>query len=218
MTRVYAKFIPKFLTTEQKDLRSEIAHDNLEMVNDDENVLKKVITGDESWVYGYDPETKQQYSQWKRPDEPRPKKARQSRSHVKSMLIIFFNCEDVVRYESASRGQTINKEYYVEVLERLRDAVRRNRPRFWSSGDWLLHQDNAPAHSSNLVQQFLANHKIVQLRQPLYSPDTAACDFWMFLKLKIALKGKRFDDIETIQRNATRELEGHSKICVRGLL
>ena len=58
MTRVCAKFIPKLLTTEQKDLRSEIVQDNLEMVSDDENVLKKVITGDESWVYGYDPETK----------------------------------------------------------------------------------------------------------------------------------------------------------------
>ena len=42
--------------------RSESAQDNLEMVSDDENVLKKVITGDESWVYGYDPETKQQFS------------------------------------------------------------------------------------------------------------------------------------------------------------
>ena len=56
MTRVCAKFIPKLLTTEQKDLRSEIAQD--------------IITGDKSWVYGYDPETKQQSSQWKRPDEP----------------------------------------------------------------------------------------------------------------------------------------------------
>ena len=42
MTRVCAKFIPKLLTTEQKDLRSEIAQDNLEMLSDDENVLKKV--------------------------------------------------------------------------------------------------------------------------------------------------------------------------------
>ena len=75
--------------TEQKDLRSEIAQDDLEMVSDNENVLKKVITGDESWVYGYDPETKQQSSQWKHPDDPRPKKAPQIRSHVKSTLIIF---------------------------------------------------------------------------------------------------------------------------------
>ena len=57
MTRVCAKFIPKLLTTEQKEFRSEIAQDNLEMVSDDKNVLKKVITGNESWVYGYDPET-----------------------------------------------------------------------------------------------------------------------------------------------------------------
>ena len=63
MTRVCAKFIPKLLTTEQKDHRSEIAQDNLEMVTDDENVLKQVITGDKSWVYGYDPETRQQSSQ-----------------------------------------------------------------------------------------------------------------------------------------------------------
>ena len=41
------KFIPKLLTTEQKDLRSEIAQGNLEMVSDDGNILKKVITGDE---------------------------------------------------------------------------------------------------------------------------------------------------------------------------
>ena len=61
MTRVCAKFIPKLVTSEQKDLCSEIAQDNLEMVSDDENVLKKVIAGDESWVYDYDPETKQHY-------------------------------------------------------------------------------------------------------------------------------------------------------------
>ena len=60
MTRVCAKVIPKLLTTEQKDLRFEIAQDNLEMVSDDERVLNKVITGDKSWIYGYDPETKQQ--------------------------------------------------------------------------------------------------------------------------------------------------------------
>ena len=123
------------------------------------------------------------------------------------MLIIIFDCEGVVHYEFASRGQTINKGYYVEVLKRLRDAVRRKRPRFWSNGDWLLHHDNTPAHSLSFVQQFLAKRKIVQLRQPPYSPDIAPCNFSMFPELKIALIGKRFDDIETIQSNATRELK-----------
>ena len=44
---------------------------------------------------------------------------------------------------------------------------------FRSSGDWLLHHDNAPAHSSHLVQQFLCKHSIVLHRQPPYSPDIA---------------------------------------------
>ena len=153
------------------------------------SVMMKMVSGDESLGYGYDPETKQQSLQWKPPDEPRPKKARQSRSHVKSILIIFLDCEGVVHYEFAPRIQMINKKYYVEVLKRLHDAVKRKRPRFWSRGGWLFHHDNAPAHSSNLVQQFLAKHKIVQLRQPPYSPDIAPCDFRMFPKLKMVLKG-----------------------------
>ena len=123
------------------------------------------------------------------------------------MLIIFFDFEGVVHYEFSPRGQTITKEYYVKVLKRLRDAVRKKRLRFWSNGEWLLHHDNAPAHSSNLVQQFLAKHQIIQLRQPPYSPDIAPCDFWMFRKLKMTLKGKRFDEIVTFQSNATRELK-----------
>ena len=154
------------------------------MVNNDDTVLKKVIIGHESWVYGYDPETKQRFSQLRRPDEPWPKKARQSRSNVKSMLIVFFDYEGVVHYEYAPTGQTINKEYYVQKFKRLREAVRRKRPHFWSSGGWLLHHENAPAHSSNLVQQFLSKHSISLLRQPPYSPDIAPCDFCFFQNSK----------------------------------
>ena len=40
--------------------------------NDDPDLLKKLITGDESWVYGYDIEIKAQSSQWKHPEEPKP--------------------------------------------------------------------------------------------------------------------------------------------------
>ena len=52
------------------------------------------------------------------------------------------------------------------------------------------------------MQQFLAKHKIVQLREPPYSANIAPCDFWVFPKLKIVLKGKS---------NATRELKSIPK-------
>lgn len=206
MRRVSAKFVPKLLSADQKDNRVSAAADLIDCVENNENFLKTVITGDESWVYGYDPETKVQSSQWKTANSPRPKKARMSRSNVKTLLIVFFDYKGIVHHEYAPSGQTVNKEYYIEVLRRLRDAIRRRRPDLHASGQWQLHHDNAPAHSAQLVQQFLAKHNIPQVRQPPYSPDLAPCDFFLFPKIKSHLKGRRFQDVGEIKENATRQL------------
>ena len=58
MRRVSAKFNPKLLTEQQKKLRVEIAQDMLDCANNDVEFTKTIITGDETWVYGYDPESK----------------------------------------------------------------------------------------------------------------------------------------------------------------
>jgi hypothetical protein len=55
-----------------------------------------------------------------------------------------------------------------------------------------LHHDIAPAHSSYLIQSFLAKYGIPVVHQAPYSPDMAPCDFWLFPKLKRPLKGSRF--------------------------
>jgi len=123
--RVSAKLVPKLLTMEQKQLRLEIAQDMLDCVESDSNFLYTVITGDESWVNGYDPETKSQSSQWKHSSSPRPKKARQVRSKVKVLLTVFLDPRGVVHHEYAPQGQTVTKEYHEGVLCRLHNAVRR---------------------------------------------------------------------------------------------
>jgi hypothetical protein len=71
----------------------------------------------------------------------------------------------------------------------------------------VLHHNNAPLPTAHSVQCFLAKHSIPVIQQPPYSPDRAPCDFWLFPQLKMVLKGKRFDDIETIQANTTKYLE-----------
>ena len=43
---------------------------------------------------------------------------------------------------------------------------------------------------------------------PPYSPELAPCDFWLFPKLKSALKGQRFADLSDIQRNVKTLLRG----------
>jgi len=90
MHRVAAKFVPHLLTEEQKQNRVTISQELLDRSNTDENFLKNVVTGDETWVYGYDVETKVQSSQWMGKSSPRPKKAHQSCSNVKVMLMVFF--------------------------------------------------------------------------------------------------------------------------------
>ena len=62
LKRVAAKFVPKLLNFDQKIRRMTIAQEMLNDVNDEPDLLKKVITGDESWVYGYDVKTKAQTS------------------------------------------------------------------------------------------------------------------------------------------------------------
>jgi hypothetical protein len=84
--RIAAKFVPKLLSNDQKGHRIAVCTE-LKAENDP-NFISNIITGDETWVFGYDPETKQQLSLRKTLTSPRPKKA-QVRSNVKSMLICF---------------------------------------------------------------------------------------------------------------------------------
>ena len=171
MRRVTAKSVPRLLTAEQKDDRVSNCTDLRDRAQNDPNFMSSVITGDECWVYGYDPETKQMSSQWSTSSSPRPKKARQVKSTIKTMLIAFF-------------------EFYKTVLQRLRDAVRRHRPEKWRSSNWILHHDNAPAHRAVTTNEFLAKHNIPSLPQPPHSPDLAQCDFFLFPQLKKTMKGR----------------------------
>jgi len=66
--------VPRLLTDDQKENRADIGQELLVNTNGNENFLKNIITGDETWVYRYDVETKMQLSQWIGKGSPRPKK------------------------------------------------------------------------------------------------------------------------------------------------
>ena len=98
-------------------------------------------------------------------------------------------------------GSTINQFKYLEIQKRLREAVRR-KPLHLRAGGWILHHDNAPTHAALSVREFLANKSIACLDHPPYTPDLAPSDIWLIPKLKITLKGQRFEDIGDIQQHA----------------
>jgi len=47
--------------------------------------------------------------------------------------VVCFDWHGVIHYEFIPRGQTVNKEFYVAVLKRLREAVCRKRPQLWTN-------------------------------------------------------------------------------------
>lgn len=89
--------------------RETVASKSLK-TTDNKNVLRKIITGDESSVYGYEHETKQHSPQCKLPSEPRPKKASQGLTIVKSIMI-FFYYEGVLHHDRVCGDQTMNTKY-----------------------------------------------------------------------------------------------------------
>jgi len=126
---------------------------------------------------------------------------------VKVMLIVFFfDWKGIVHHEFVPRGETVNKEFYLKVLKRLRESVRRERPGAWTNKTWMLHHDNAPAHASLLIREFLAKQEMIVVPQPPYSPDLAPADFFLFPNLKSTLKGHRFQTIEEIKENSLQNL------------
>jgi len=89
MRRVSAKFVPRCLTVEQKQQLLSISLELRDRAASDSSFLGNVITEDETWVHGYDPETRVQSSHWKSPSSPRAKKVLQSRSNIKVVMMVF---------------------------------------------------------------------------------------------------------------------------------
>jgi len=69
MRKISAKMVPRISTRDQKQRRLHISSDLLRNAE----VFDRVITGDETWCFQYDPETKRQSMQWKTQKSPRPK-------------------------------------------------------------------------------------------------------------------------------------------------
>ncbi|UYV62392.1 hypothetical protein LAZ67_2000365 [Cordylochernes scorpioides] len=204
--RLNAVLVPKDLTFDQKNARKETASLNLEATTDDPELLKRVITGDEIWIYGFDSETTQQASEWRFKNKPRPKKARKAPSKVKVMLTVFFDYQGIVHHKFQQQGSTITADSYPGVLRRLREAIRQKRPELWRSKSWILHHDNAPAHTALKISKFLQDHSTSVLPQPPYSPELAPCDFFLFGNLKKKVKGS---EISEHRRDQSGIEEGH---------
>jgi hypothetical protein len=85
--------------------------------------------------------------------------------------------------------------------ETVRQIVKENFEMRKISAKMILHHDNVPAHDALRGREFLAKNSVTKMDHPPYSPNLAPCDFWLFPKLKTALKEQGFADFSGIQQN-----------------
>jgi len=121
------KTVPRLLNEGQKERHVQVCQDILEQLETEPNLLKRVVTGDESWIFEYDPLTKRQSLEWKSALSSRPNKARMLSPKTKVLLIAFFDVHGIVNAELLPQGQTINQHVYKNILRLLMCSVREKR-------------------------------------------------------------------------------------------
>jgi len=72
--KICSRFVPHSLTPEQKDRRIAACRDVIATADSGPDFFKKIVTGDETWCFAYDPINKRQSATWVGETSPRPKK------------------------------------------------------------------------------------------------------------------------------------------------
>ena len=82
---------------------------------DPTEIVNRIVTGDETWVHFYDPESKQESMQWHMKRGPAPKKFKVVPSAGKVMAKIFWDSEQIRLIDYKSKCKTIMGKYYANV-------------------------------------------------------------------------------------------------------
>ena len=86
MSKVSARWVPRNLNMQDRQQKVESSQELLEVYNaNPEDFHTRLVTGDETWLHRWDPDTKKESMQWKRPGSPPPKKFRTQPSAGKVM-------------------------------------------------------------------------------------------------------------------------------------
>ena len=213
--KICAKWVPHLLTEEQCVNRTQLCAAHLRR-HRREGVafLNRIVACDETWAHSWEPELKRQSAEWLSPNSPRPRKAIRSMGQLKVMHITFFDRQDILFDQAVPVGQTVNGDYYLSVLVKVRRAIKDKRPNLHNSGPILL-QDNAGPHRKREVLDTLDNWGWEVLAHPPYSPDLSPCDFFLFPRIKEHIRGQRFHDEKEVNDAFKRGISAVTKSGVQ---
>jgi len=192
--KLISRWVPHNLSEEQKAARVTWCRATLQRFRGGtSNAVYNIVSGDESWIYSYEPDSKTQSTVWSFVNEPKPTKVTRSRSVSKKMVASFIAKSGHVATICLEDRKTVNADWYTTIcLPEVIAELRKNNPK----RRIILHHDNASSHTARRTIEFLAEENIELLDHPPYSPDLSPNDFFTFPKIKEKLRGQRFQSPE----------------------
>jgi histone-lysine N-methyltransferase SETMAR len=190
MRKVFAKWVPHDLTASQKRERLETCqYLKKRLTTLGKEGRKNIVTGDETYFYLDMPESRRSASAWVKKGSPAPKIVKPSMGSKKACYALFFSAEGVIAQVPTPKGATVTGSFYAGTVL---PTVLKNFTDKRGKATMLLHHDNAAAHRSGIVHEFIEQSAIRLLPHPPYSPDISPCDFWLNAFVKEQLAGKSY--------------------------
>ncbi|KAJ4451550.1 hypothetical protein ANN_03016, partial [Periplaneta americana] len=177
-------------------------------------VCARIVTGDETWISHFTPETKQQSMHWRHSGSPVRTKFIQTLSVQKVMCMVFWDRKGILLIDFLPRGETVNADRYCETLRKLRRAIQNKRRGMLTASVVLLH-DNARPHTARRTAAALTEFCWELFDHPPYSPHLAPSDFHVFLHLKKFLSsgGRVLQQRDTKIREVEGKLQQETPRC-----
>ena len=148
--------MPHLLTDEQKQSLVRLASQVIQKYDKcDPRRLEEIVTGDETWIYHFQPDSKAKNKVWVSSEGNRLVIARRCKTSNRMLYATLFDSKGPVLQIPVPKGSSVTGKFDREnVLIQLVDFYQKRRPRTSVRGIKLLH-DNAPAHKSATVQEYL---------------------------------------------------------------
>ena len=177
MKKLYSKWVPHLLTVDQNQRWILDSERCLELfTRNKKDFLHRYITMNEAWIHHFTPESKRASAEWRGEGESRPKRPNTQQSAGKVMGSVFWDMHGILLIDFLPKGQMINSDYYIALLDRLEDAIKKKRPHMAKKKP-LFQQDNALVHKSMKTMVKSNDLRSELLPHPLYSPHLTPSDF-----------------------------------------
>ena len=120
LRKLSARCVRRLLRPDQQQTRTDLSMEILNKLDgDSETFLWRIVTGDETWLYQYDPEDKIQLKQWLPRGRSGPVKAKAERSRGKVMATVFWDAEGIFLVDFLENKKTMTSAYYEGVLRKM---------------------------------------------------------------------------------------------------